>query len=79
MTHDPHGHLIDILTEALQRAGRENVTKQDAPPAVADFLASLALIMAGEDGMRAVITRLEGRIDDCKAGRFPAADAPITH
>jgi len=79
MFDDPHGHLIDLLTEALQRAGREGVTKQDVLPAVADFLASLALIMAGEDGMRAVITRLEGRIDDWKAGRFPAPDHPITH
>jgi hypothetical protein len=79
MSDDPHGHLIDLLTEALQRAGREGVTKQDVLPAVADFLASLALITAGEAGMRAVITRLEGRIDDWKAGRFPASDRPITH
>lgn len=48
---DPHGHLIDALTEALQAAGKEGITKQDVLPAVADFLASLALIMAGEEAL----------------------------
>jgi hypothetical protein len=69
---DAHGRLFDILTEALQKAGGEGITKQDAIPAVSDFLTSLALIMAGEAGVRAVITRMEGRIEDWKAGRFPA-------
>jgi hypothetical protein len=71
---DAHGRLIDILTEALQRAGAEGITKQDVIPAVADFLTSIALIMAGEAGVRAVITRMESRIDDWKAGKFPAPD-----
>lgn len=70
--NDAHGRLIDILTEALQKAGTEGVTKQDVLPAVSDFLTSLALIMVGEEGVRAVITRMEGRIEDWKAGRFPA-------
>jgi hypothetical protein len=66
-----HGRLIEILIEALQKAGTEGITKQDAIPAVADFLTSITLIMAGENGVRAVITRMEGRIEDWKAGRFP--------
>jgi hypothetical protein len=41
-----------MLTETLQKAGREGITKQDVIPAVADFLISLALIMAGEAGAR---------------------------
>lgn len=68
---DAHGRLIDMLTETLQKAGAEGITKQDVIPAVSDFLTSLALIMAGEAGARAVITRMEGRIEDWKAGRFP--------
>jgi hypothetical protein len=68
------GRLIDILTEVLQRAGAEGITKQDVIPAVADFLMSIALIMAGEAGVRAVMTRMEGRIEDWKAGRFPTPD-----
>jgi 2-keto-3-deoxy-L-rhamnonate aldolase RhmA len=36
----------------------------------------LALIMAGEVGARAVITRIEGRIEDWKAGRFPSPANP---
>jgi hypothetical protein len=75
---DAHGRLIDILTEALQKAGAEGITKEDVLPAVADFLSSLALIMAGEPGARAVIARIEGRIEDWKAGRFPAPD-PMKH
>jgi hypothetical protein len=73
--HDTHGRLVDILTEALQRAGAEGITKEDVLPAVSDFLSSLALILAGEAGARAVITRMEGRIEDWKAGRFPARDS----
>jgi hypothetical protein len=37
---DPHGRLIGILTEALQKAGAEGITKQDVIPAVSDFLTS---------------------------------------
>jgi hypothetical protein len=33
--------------------------------------------MAREDGVRAVIKRIEGRIEDWKAGAFPAPN--ITH
>ena len=47
---NPHGRLIGILTEALHTAGEEGITKQEVLPAVADFLVSLALIMAGEEG-----------------------------
>ena len=71
---DAHGRLIDILTEGLQRAGAEGITKQDVIPAVADFLTSIAVIMAGEAGVRAVIARMESRIEDWKAGRFPTPD-----
>ena len=35
------------------------------------------LIMAREEGARAVIKRIEGRIEDWKAGAFPAPN--ITH
>jgi hypothetical protein len=77
--NDAHGRLIDdILNEALQTAGTEGVTKQDVLPAVPDFLTSLALIMGGEEGVRAVITRMEGRIEDWRAGRFPAQTG-VTH
>jgi hypothetical protein len=69
---EAHGRLIDILTQALQRAGEEGITKQDVLPAVADFLVSLALIMAGEEGAPAVIKQIEGRIEDWKAGTFSA-------
>jgi hypothetical protein len=68
---NPHGRLIDILAKALHTAGKEGITKQDVLPAVADFLVSLALIMAGEEGARAAIKRIEGRIEDWKAGTFP--------
>lgn len=69
---NPQRRLIDILTEALHTAGEEGITKQDVLPAVADFLVSLALIMAGEEGARAVIKQIEGRIEDWKAGTFSA-------
>jgi polyisoprenoid-binding protein YceI len=45
-------------------------------PAVSDFLTSRALIMAGDVEARAVITRIEGRIEDWKAGRFPSPANP---
>ena len=49
---------------AKQKAGFEGITKQDLNPAVSDFLPSLALIMAGEVGARAVIARIQGWIED---------------
>jgi hypothetical protein len=69
--NDAHGRLFDLLTEALQKAGAEGITRQDVIPVVADFLTALALITAGEAGVRAVMTRMESRIEDWKAERFP--------
>jgi hypothetical protein len=66
-----HRRLIDLLTHALQQGGKEGITKQDVLPAVTDFLVSVALIMHGEEGARAVIARIESRIEDWKAGTFP--------
>jgi hypothetical protein len=54
---NPHGRLIDILAKALHAAGKQGITKHDVLPTVADFLVSLALIMADEGG-RAVIQRI---------------------
>ena len=71
---DAHGRLIGIVTEALRKAGAEGITKQDVIPAVADFWTPIALIMAGEAGVCAVMTRMESRIEDWTAGRFPAPD-----
>jgi hypothetical protein len=44
---DPHGRLIGILTEALQKAGAEGITKQDVIPAVSDFLTSDLVLSLG--------------------------------
>jgi CheY-like chemotaxis protein len=41
-------------------------------PAVSNFLTSLALIMVAEVEARVVITKMEDRIEDWKAGRFPS-------
>ena len=70
---DAHGRPIGILTEALRKAGAEGITKQDVIPAVADFSTPIALIIAGEAGV-CVMTRMESRIEDWTAERFPAPD-----
>ena len=41
-------------------------------PAISDFLTSLALITVAEVEARVVIKKMEGQIEDWKAGRFPS-------
>lgn len=67
---DAHGRLIGILTEALRKAGAEGITKQDVIPAVADFWTPIALIMAGEAGVCAVMTRMEAELKIGRPGDF---------
>lgn len=71
---DEYDRAFDIMTEALQTMRAEGITKQDALPALVDFVTAVALILAQEAGVRAVTARMESRIDDWRAGRFPVQD-----
>lgn len=66
---DEHNRVVDIMFEALHKIGSEGISQQNMMSGIVDFVASLGL-MPGEEGLRAVIARLEHRIDDWRAGRF---------
>jgi hypothetical protein len=70
-----YDRVLEIMSEALETVAAEGISKQDMLPAVIDFVTALALIVGKEPAARAVITRMEGRIRDWKAGTFPATDA----
>jgi len=71
----PYDRVIRIMTEAARKVGRVNISREEFLPALADFTAATALIVQGEECLRAFITRMESRIDDWRAGTFPAKDA----
>jgi hypothetical protein len=70
---DSYDRVFEILTDAMKAVGNNNISKAEMLPALIDFTTAIALIIAREDGARAMIIRIEGRIDDWKAGRFPAS------
>jgi hypothetical protein len=69
-----YDRVIDIMTDAVQKISKKGITKADFLPALVDFTAAVALAMRGEECLREIITRMEGRIDDWRAGTFPATD-----
>lgn len=70
---DSYDRVFEILTDAMKTVGNNNISKGEMLPALIDFTTAIALIIAGEEAARAVIIRVEGRIEDWKAGRFPAS------
>jgi hypothetical protein len=76
---DEHGRVIDIMIDAMQTVAKEKIPKQDMLPALIDFTAMVALIVAGEERLRAVITRLAGRIEDWRAGSFSVSNMETMH
>jgi hypothetical protein len=75
-TSNNDGHVFDILTDALKLIGGNGMTKQDVLPALIDFVTAVSLIVGAEPAARAMITRIDNRIADWKAGTFPT---PTSH
>jgi hypothetical protein len=63
------------MTNAVESLGKEGLSKEDILPALVDFVTAFGLIAGKEPGARAIITRIDGRIEDWKAGRFPGPTA----
>jgi hypothetical protein len=75
---DEYDRVFDILTEAMKTMAAEQISKEGMLPAVIDFTIAIALMVGGEAGGRAAIARMEGRIGDWLAGRFPAPNRKTT-
>ena len=73
---DASDRVMKIMTDAMKTVGNNNISKREMIPALIDFTPAVALILTGEGGARAMITRIEGRIEDWQEGRFPAEDGP---
>jgi hypothetical protein len=66
-----YSRVIDILIAAAQVASEARIPKQEFLPALADFTVTVALAFQGEECLRAVIKRMQHRIDDWRNGTFP--------
>jgi hypothetical protein len=71
-----YDRAIEILTNATKWARRANISLEEFQPALVDFTAAVALGVRGEEGLRAFIVRMEGRIDDWRNGTFPVGNSP---
>ena len=68
---EPYDAVIDMFTTATQALGEMGVSKQELLPALLDFTAAVALILAGEEGLEASTQRMADRLDDWRNGTFP--------
>ena len=69
---DEYDCVFEVMTNTVESLGKEGLSKQDILPALVDFVTAFGLIIGKEPDARAIIARIEGRIEDWKAGRFPA-------
>jgi len=69
---DEYDRVFDVMTNTVKSLGTEGLSKQDILPALVDFVTAFGLIVGKEPGARAIIARIEGRIEDWHAGRFPS-------
>jgi hypothetical protein len=72
---EEYNFAFDILTEALQKMGTAGITKDEVLPHLVDFTATVAVAMAGAEGIEACIIRLGDRIKDYRDGIFPVNPA----
>ena len=62
-----HDRTFNALTELMQELGALGITKENALPAFADFMLSVALIVGGAPLAREMIERLNTRIEQWQA------------
>ena len=60
-----------ILTDALEELREAGISREDVLPTLLDFTGSIALALAGEDGLKACIMRFGQQIEDHRKGSFP--------
>ena len=60
--------FFEMLHKTLEAAQLAGVRHEDAFPALVDFAAALAIATNGEEGVDAVIVRLQRRVDHWKNG-----------
>ena len=62
---------VSILTDALEELREAGISRDDILPTLLDFTGSIALALAGEDGLRACIIRFGQQIEEHRKGTFP--------
>ena len=68
---DDYELYVSILTDALEALKEAGISRADVLPTLLDFTGSIALAIAGEEGLRACIVRLGQQIEDHRRGTFP--------
>jgi hypothetical protein len=68
---DPYDTVIEVFTNAVATCGSRGVCKQELLAPLADFIVAIGLHLGGEPVIAAIVTRMEGRIEDWRNGEFP--------
>jgi hypothetical protein len=68
---DPYEIVIEVFTNALNECGRRKVCKQEVLAPLTDFIVAIGLHLGDETTIAAIVTRMEGRIEDWRNGEFP--------
>jgi len=64
-TEGGYSRVIDLMTQATQSASQSGISLEEFLPALVDFTSAVALMIGGEECLRAFITRMEHRdLDD---------------
>jgi hypothetical protein len=69
-----YDQVMEIMVEAMEKFGVAQISREALLPPLSDFVTAIAIKMAGEDGVRALMVRMEQRIEDWKSGKFPTDD-----
>jgi hypothetical protein len=59
------------LTDALEELREAGISRDDVLPTLLDFTGSIAVSLAGEEGLKACIIRFGQQIEDLRKGTFP--------
>lgn len=67
-----HDRALRIVSETLQTARRNGLTRDQLLTAMVDFTAAETLKVSGEEGVKALIAQLQKRLEEWRAGKSPA-------
>jgi hypothetical protein len=71
---DDYDQVMEIMVEAMEKIDVAQISREGLLRPLSDFVTAIAIKTAGEDGVRALMARMEQRIEDWKSGKFPKDD-----
>jgi hypothetical protein len=71
MRKEVYERALEILTDAVNLLGEEEMTKDETIRLLVDFSAVAALLIDGERGAHVAMCHMDRRMEDWKQGKFP--------